>query len=278
MRKTAVVTASYSGLGLELSKLLAANGFDIVSVNRNAAKSATFADTIRREFPDAKVDTVIADLSNHGSIRQAAADIAQRHPRIDALINNAGVLLGNLTFSTQRNEMHFEVNCVAPVMLLNLLRPQLAAAGRSVVLAVGSSAMAMSGKLDVASLRSPRRVKKLTGAYAQSKFAVTVAYQALAPQFEADGIKLRIGEPGPNKTTMTAGDGMPKLLLPIRNLFFAKPSVGAKRLYDAAFDPKFGERTGLYIEGGKEKTIPKSGRSLETRNEVLALLKTVGAL
>ena len=56
--------------------------------------------------------------------------------------------------------------------------------------------------------------------------------------------------PGPIKTKMTAGDGMPFWLKPFRNLLFKSPQQGAQSLYKAAFDPKF-QGSGLLISEGK---------------------------
>ena len=61
-------------------------------------------------------------------------------------------------------------------------------------------------------------------------------------------------DPGATKTKMTAGDGMPMCLKPIRNLFFKSPKEGAKKIYDAAFNEKY-KGKGVYISDGKVKDM-----------------------
>ena len=93
------------------------------------------------------------DLSDHRSIRAAAAELLDKYPQIDALFNNAGVLLGDHTTSPQGNEMHFEVNTLAPYQLMRLLRPALQAAGNSVVVNVSANIMEHAGWLRVEDLK-----------------------------------------------------------------------------------------------------------------------------
>ncbi|MEL6539021.1 MAG: hypothetical protein AAFQ98_26630 [Bacteroidota bacterium] len=54
---------------------------------------------------------------------------------------------------------------------------------------------------------------------------------------------------------MTSGTGMPKWLLPLRNLFFPPPTKGGNLLYQAAFDPQHEGKTGIYLSGNKEKPM-----------------------
>ena len=59
---------------------------------------------------------------------------------------------------------------------------------------------------------------------------------------------------GSIKTKMTAGDGMPFWLKPIRNLFFKLPEQGAQNLYDGAFSNSI-KGSGIYVSGGKVKDM-----------------------
>ena len=73
--------------------------------------------------------------------------------------------------------------------------------------------------------------KKLFGPYVQSELAATVVMNAFAAEYPT--VAFRSAEPGAVATPMTSGAGMPRWLVPIRNLFFATPDKGAQRLYDA---------------------------------------------
>jgi hypothetical protein len=66
---------------------------------------------------------------------------------------------------------------------------------------------------------------------------------------------------------MTSGAGMPKLLIPLRNLLFAAPTKGANYLYQAAFDESHAGQSGIYLSGNKVKPL-----KLKLTEEELKLL------
>jgi NAD(P)-dependent dehydrogenase (short-subunit alcohol dehydrogenase family) len=237
LQKTAVVTASYSGIGFELSRQLIEKGFSLAVINRDQIKARTTIEQLKKDFPDAQIRSYIADLSNHDAIRQVAAEIARDFPVIDALFNNAGVLLPSLQFSPQGNEMHFEINTVAPFLLIHLLKPQLARSNNAVVVTSGSGARRMASMLDVVNLKKPKAFKKMSGPYAQSKLAITTACAALTEEFKSVGISLKVVDLNPTKTEMASSDGMPGWIKLFRFLFLS-PKKSAQQLMDAAFAQK----------------------------------------
>jgi NAD(P)-dependent dehydrogenase (short-subunit alcohol dehydrogenase family) len=235
--KVAVVTASYSGIGFELSRQLLRKGFQLAVLNRDANKTRHMIQHIKQEFPSAQIHSYTADLADHQAIRHACEKIAADFPEIDALFNNAGVLLPELRYSPQGNEMHFEINTVAPFMLMHLLKPQLANAQNAAVVTSGSGARRMARVLDVAQLKQPQSFKKMSGPYAQSKLAISTACAALEQEFGNAGIRLKVVDINPTKTQMAASDGMPGWIKPFKFLF-ASPEKTAQRLMDAAFGPQ----------------------------------------
>lgn len=161
--KTAIVTASYSGIGRELSRQLVEGGYRLGVVNRDPARAARMVKEITQAYPGAAIQSYTTDLSDHVDIRRVAGEIATDFPRVDVLFNNAGVLLPELRYSPQGNEMHFEINTVAPFLLLHLLKPQLANADGGVVVTSGSGARRMARSLSVDQLRSPTSFTKMSG-------------------------------------------------------------------------------------------------------------------
>jgi NAD(P)-dependent dehydrogenase (short-subunit alcohol dehydrogenase family) len=270
-RPTAVVTAGYSGLGSELCKLLVGAGFDLVLVNRDAERSRAQMRELAAIAPAATVHSVTADLSDHEAIHAAAAQIAGLHAHIELLVHNAGVLLNSLQQSPQGNDLHFEVNTVAPFLLTELLRPQLAAAQGSAVLLVGSSAMRMARALDIPGLPAPKAFKRLAP-YAQSKLAATTMFFALAPEYAKDRILLRVVDPGPARTAMSTSAGLPGWFRIFRR-FFNAPDVAAKRIYAAAADPALSDQSSVYIQGGNISTPPAPVTDSATQQKVIGLLR-----
>jgi NAD(P)-dependent dehydrogenase (short-subunit alcohol dehydrogenase family) len=273
--KVAVVTGAASGLGAEVALLLARHGYDLVLINRNRIKTEPLLQKLAEAHPKCTVGVVEADLADQDAIRFAATEVVQRHPKIDAVFNVAGVLLGDLAMSKHDNEMHFQVNTLAPYMLLRLLREPLAQAGQSAILNVSSGAIKLTGRLQIENLQRPPKIKKLTGAYAQSKLALTTLTNALAPDYATIGIVLRSMDPGGNKTAMTAGSGMPRALLLIRPLFFKSPAEGGSEIVAAALDPKYGRKSGLFIAGNRETKPPADCSDPEVQKRLLDLCFTL---
>src|ERR1700679_2402758 len=88
--KTIVITGSSAGLGAETARVLAKAGAELVMVARNEEKNAKVMAGIRAETPAAKLSSVTMNLADLGSVRKAAKEILAAHPKVYALINNAG--------------------------------------------------------------------------------------------------------------------------------------------------------------------------------------------
>ncbi len=238
--KNIIVTGGHSGIGLELTKRLVADGHRVGLVVRDAARASSVSG----------VESVfVADLSDQDQVRTVAQEILDTWGVVDILFNNAGVLLDDIYKSPQGNEMHLEVNTLSPYLLTTLLEPALGAADAPVVINPVTDGLDKQKSLKIDELVSPTKFRKLIGSYLQSKLALTVLMADLAKGWT--GVRIASVTPGPNQTTMTAGSGMPRLLKPFMKLLFAKPSKGAGLLYDAAFT---GTDAG-YVAKGKERAM-----------------------
>lgn len=90
--KTYVITGANAGAGFEASRLLLAKGAKVVMLNRNADKSSAAITTLKEEFgATADVSFIRMDLAELASVRDAAAEVLNTVPRIDALICNAAI-------------------------------------------------------------------------------------------------------------------------------------------------------------------------------------------
>ncbi len=269
-KRTAVITGGYAGIGLELSKLLLSDGWRLMLVRRPGSGEEAIRD-LRSQYAEAEIETFEADLADQAAIQSVANRILERAPKIEVLFNNAGVLLEKLQYSPQQIEMHFQINTLAPYMLMRLLRPALASS-KGICVNTSSAAIMATGKLRLEQLKSPARFRKLFGSYGQSKLALAAVTNALAPDYASDGVVLRNVDPGGNRTGMTRGAGMPAairwLLVP---LLFASPKKGANLVYQGAIDPKFERQTGIYISGGKITKQPADAVSIDMQKQVLGL-------
>ena len=265
-QKIAVVTGSCSGIGYELSRALIAKGCKLVMINRSKTKADKTAQSLIQEHPNASIDSFIADLSIHQEIRNVAAAISSKYKAIDALFNNAGVLLGSKQLSHQGNELHFEVNTVAPFLLTQLLKPLLSKGNNSVVVTSGSGIRKMLKTLELNSLENPAIFKKMTGSYAQSKLAISTAFAGLASEYNKANIRLIVVDLAPVKTSMSLSDGMPGWIKFLRPLF-STPQKAAQKLINAAFDD------------AKFSATATSGRNalpdINVQNQLISLLNKI---
>ena len=85
--KTALVTGSTAGIGFAIANALAAEGARVIVNGRTAARVSAAVDSIRKSHPNAKCESLVADLARP----DAANEAAQRFPAVDVLINNLGV-------------------------------------------------------------------------------------------------------------------------------------------------------------------------------------------
>ena len=92
--RVAIVTGANTGLGFETARMLAEHGAHVVLAVRDVEKGKQAAARI-----DGDVSVQVLDLTSLGSIRSAAADLRAAHPRIDLLINNAGVMYTHFAFT-----------------------------------------------------------------------------------------------------------------------------------------------------------------------------------
>src|ERR1044072_6348290 len=90
--RVAIVTGANSGLGYDIAAVLAAKGAQVVIAVRNLDKGNEAVNRIKTASPNAVVTLQELDLSSLDSVRKAADELRTAHPRIDLLINNAGVM------------------------------------------------------------------------------------------------------------------------------------------------------------------------------------------
>jgi retinol dehydrogenase 12 len=89
--KTCLVTGATSGIGKATAGRLAQLGATVIAVARDRARGEQAATEVRARAPGARVEVLTADLSRLGQVRTLAAQIGDRHDRLDVLVNNAGV-------------------------------------------------------------------------------------------------------------------------------------------------------------------------------------------
>ncbi|MEM0976752.1 MAG: SDR family NAD(P)-dependent oxidoreductase [Pseudomonadota bacterium] len=280
--KLAAITGSTGGIGSAISSQLAAHGWGLLLINRNAQKAEHQKQQLLQSFPNATVDLFEADLMDVSQIIRVSQDIQERFPSIDALYNNSGVLTSQRTNSAQGHESNYAVNTLAPYVLIQNLRPALKRgkdASKAMIINTTSSAQNAVKSLEPESLSNPEEIGGLTGAYAATKLALTTMGAAIAEGLAADGITLRSVDPGPVVTPMTkTSDAMPGLLKFLVPLLFGKADKQAAKMINAADPVKFGGRSGIYISNGKEKAMPQLALQPSLQDRLMRKLEADAAV
>lgn len=220
--KLAVVTGSNSGLGLGLTRRLAAAGADVVMAIRNRAKGEAAITEIRRSVSDAKLTLRDLDLSSLASVAALGEHLNADGRPIDILVNNAGVMTPPQRDTTADGfELQFGSNHLGHFALTAQLLPLLRAGDRARVVSLSSLA-ARQGRIHFDDLQFETSYAPMQ-AYSQSKLAALMFARELQRRSDQAGWGL---------TATAAHPGLTKTNLQISGPSYgrAKPSV-MERLY-----------------------------------------------
>jgi len=212
VRKLAVVTGANSGIGWHTARVLARAGCEVILAARTPEKGRDAAETIRREFPQAKVRAEILDLASLVSIRRFAAKI-DKEPKLDLLINNAGVMaIPQRELTADGFERQLGVNFLGHYALTALLVPTLLRARAPRVTTVSSIAANMRMKLINFDDLQAEHSYDPWNAYSQSKLADLMFALELSRRCERKNYSLlsNAAHPGYSRTNLFAsGPGKP---------------------------------------------------------------------
>lgn len=182
--KCFVVTGANAGLGFSVSSVLAGRGARVVMACRSEDKARAAMDRIRAATPAADLGFVPLDQSDIGSVCEAAT-LLSGEPRIDALINNAGVMYPPLVHTAQGFEPQMGVNHFGTFALTSLLLPKLAQTPGARVVITASLAHNF-GKIDWDDLDAHKSYKT-SQRYADSKLANALFLYELDKRLRAAG-------------------------------------------------------------------------------------------
>lgn len=210
----ALITGANQGIGLQIAKSLAANGFTVLVGSRNLESGEKAAKTIEG---DARA--IQLDVTNQASIDSAADHVRNELGRLDVLVNNAGIAhagkrersLAEIVKTGRASvaSLHevrvvFETNVFGVIAVTQAMLPLLreAPAGRIVNVSSGRAS------LTLASDPSESRRREMFGVtYSSSKAALNAVTVAFALDLEASGIKVNAAAPGFTVTAMNNFEG-----------------------------------------------------------------------
>ena len=203
--KTYVVTGANAGAGFEATRGFLAKGARVVMLNRNPEKSTAAIEDLTREFgAGAQVSFVRMDLAVLDSVREAAAEVLEQVPRIDALICNAAIAqVARQEITVDGFESQLGVNHFGHFLLCGLLFERIEESGGRIVV-VGSNAYKMGlKKIQFEDLNFDENYTAWNS-YAQSKLAQMMFAYELQRRVQAAGksVQVHVCHPGASRTNL----------------------------------------------------------------------------
>src|SRR5881397_10220 len=238
-----LVTGANSGIGKATGLGLARLGGTVVLACRSATRGEAARQDIVRDSGNSKVYLEIVDLASEDSTRSFAEEFKRKYPRLDVLINNAGVYTPHREVTPDGLERTFEVNYLSGFLLTHLLLDLLKKSAPSRIVNVSSNAHS-GGTIHFDDLQGERRYGGF-GAYGQSKLAQILFTQELARRLQGTGVTVNACHPGVIRTNL--GFGGASVVVRFVRMFFKSPEKGGETPIYLSISPDVAGVTGKYF-------------------------------
>jgi NAD(P)-dependent dehydrogenase (short-subunit alcohol dehydrogenase family) len=271
--RVAIVTGANSGIGYEAAAVLADKGAHVVLAVRNLDKGNDAAERITSKSPNAVVTVQELDLTSLDNIRKAADELRANFPRIDLLINNAGVRYTEKASTKDGFELQFGTNHLGHFALTGQLLDNMLPIEGSRVVTVSSVGHRIRAKIHFDDLNLDRNYNRVV-AYGQSKLANLLFTYELARRLKAKGAPTTALAAHPGAADTDLLRNMPGGIRQVSQFFWSNfiaqgPDMGAEPTLRAAADP--GAQNGQYYGPGgfgEQKGHPKVVKSsAQSHNE-----------
>jgi len=252
MKKTILITGATDGIGKQIAYDLAMKGHSIIVHGRNEEKLNSTTEALKKQFPDSKIESALADFSSLDQVKQMAEDITIRFSQLDVLINNAGIFQTQFQKSSDGFEMNIAVNYLAVYVLTKNLLNLIVNSSPSRIVNV-SSITHKRGRIELEKLPFQEgRYFDGYKAYADSKLMLIYFTYCLADELIGSGVTVNALHPGVITT---------KMLTRGFNLRGEDVVKGAETPVYLALSPEVKNITGKYFD--KKLQIPSSRLSYE---------------
>ena len=264
--KTVLITGGGAGIGASAATRLAEMGAQVVVGCRDIEKGRRY---FANHSPAENIDILPLELGSFSSIRTFSAQVLGRYPRIDVLINNAGLLPVEYSFTEDGYESAFGVNFLGHFLLTQLLLDRLIASAPARIIHV-SSAVHTRATPEMEAFFSPTKEQerkfRWMKHYSQSKLANILYSNWLAEQLYGTGVTSNALHPGMVNTEIIRG--FPRWMEWGWKWMSKTPQQGAQTSVYLASNEDIGEQSGLYFVNCKPA---KTARFAEDSSLALAL-------
>jgi NAD(P)-dependent dehydrogenase (short-subunit alcohol dehydrogenase family) len=267
--RVAIVTGSNTGIGYEAAAVLAGKGAHVVLAVRNLDKGNAAVSRIKSASPTASVTLQELDLTSLDNIHKAADQLRADFPRIDLLINNAGVMYTDKGTTKDGFESQFGTNHLGHFALTGRLLDNMLGVEGSRVVTVSSVGHRIIAKIHFDDLQWERSYNRVA-AYGQAKLANLMFTYELARRLKAKGVPTTAlaAHPGGSQTELLRN--MPGGVRQITEFFWQfiaqPPDMGALPTLRAATDPaaqngQYYGPDGFGEQRGHPKVVESSAQS-----------------
>ena len=231
---------------------------------RDSEKSKEVHQDIVAQTGNENVLLIPVDVSDPSSVRAAVDQIKSKYPKIDVLVNNAGVYKVKREETSNGVEMTFAVNFLGTFMISQLLLENLQASGNGRIVNVVSE-LYKSGSINFDNLML-KTGYKAGDAYANSKMAAVLYTVELAKRMKEKGITVNALHPGVLATNSFRD--YPKFVVKLLNMFLENPEKGGERIAYLATSDEVKDTTGKYFYKNEEREIDISNQANGTTEKL----------
>lgn len=258
---TIVVTGANTGIGYAIVEALARAQHHVVLVSRDAHKGQTALERIRRDAQAENLELVVGDVGSIAQTRQLSATLLERYPRLQVLINNAGVWPTQRELNEDGLERAFMVNHLAPFMLNRLLLERLQQNAPARIVNVNAG-LYVKGALDMDKTPYGHDFSALK-TYANTKLCNVLMTVEMARRLAHRNVTLNAVHPGVIRTNLGASGGVFGLVMRVVKRFWGKPEDGARAPVWLATAPELAGVTGRYYFLQKEIELTPQAQDTE---------------
>jgi NAD(P)-dependent dehydrogenase (short-subunit alcohol dehydrogenase family) len=235
--KTIFITGSTDGIGKLAAIKLAKENHDIILHGRNSEKLKSVITEVIEVSNNSNIKGFVADFSDQDDVQNLAEQILLEIPKIDVLINNAGVYKSAISANNEGIDLRIVVNYLAPYLLTKKLFPLLEKTTKARIINLSSAA------------QSPVSLHAILGkeslpenlAYSQSKLALTMWSFDMAKK-----------KPNINVIAVNPGSLLDtKMVKEAFDEHWSSADKGANILFDLAVSEEYNYKTGLYFDNDK---------------------------
>src|SRR5215212_3081153 len=256
---TILVTGATDGLGKRVATDLAEMGATVLIHGRNSERLEVALEEIRKETGSEKLGSFLADFSSLRQVRALAEQILSERERLDVLVNNAGVIVGERRESEDGYELTLSVNYLAHFLLTRLLLPVLRDSAPARIVNVASAGQSPIAFDDVLLERGYDGMR----AYTQSKLAQVMFTFELAERLQSTGVTANALHPASLMDT--------KMVLETFGRTMSTVQEGAEATVRLAVSPELEGVTGRYFDGTREGRANAQAYDREARKRLWAL-------